>query len=236
MPHGGRRPAAVDEVVLEELEAVETRGRDRLELLPQRAAHRHGGDRSAHRRAASVRALVLIWPLRAAPRAWWSGNRRTRGRPESSRTACRCPPGTGQPFFWAARRNGVYLLLHYDFADEGLGGTRDVDGQGVAVLHAERCCVDDDVVAGRILRAGPDFDLRIVLVQAAPRASAAAACRRRARCRHARGGKRCGDRRPHAAGADDQARAPSSLQPLRLTPRTKPAPSNMSPSSVPSGA
>ena len=41
----GRRAVEVDEVRLEDLEAVEARRRDRLQLLPQRAAHRNGGDR-----------------------------------------------------------------------------------------------------------------------------------------------------------------------------------------------
>ena len=43
-----RRAVEIDEVRLEQLEAVEARGSDRLELLPQRAAHRDRGNGSTH--------------------------------------------------------------------------------------------------------------------------------------------------------------------------------------------
>ena len=87
--HVGRRAVVVDEIVLEQLEAVEARGGDGLELFPQRAAHRNGGDRSTHRCAFPVLRLVL--DLRHGAqicRGSSSGSRRTRGTPESSRTAC----------------------------------------------------------------------------------------------------------------------------------------------------
>ncbi len=54
----GRRAVEVDEVGLEELEAVEARRRDRFELLPQGAAHRNGGDRLAHCSSVSSAAAV----------------------------------------------------------------------------------------------------------------------------------------------------------------------------------
>ena len=47
--------------------------------------------------------------------------------------------------------------------------------------------------------------------------------------------ERSGDRRADAATADDQRARPLMRRPFRATPRTKPSPSNMSPTSVPSG-
>ena len=44
----GRRPREVDEVVLEDLDRVEARGRDRVELLVERSGQRDGGDALAH--------------------------------------------------------------------------------------------------------------------------------------------------------------------------------------------
>ena len=128
--------------------------------------------------------------------------------------------------------------LHHHFADEGRGRDAvDVEGHRVALLHAQRRGVDHHVEAGRVLGAGLHHELRIVLAQAAGQ-------------RLDRGGRSCrtGTARPRRPPASDAAmaeptppvpdtstRVPLSARPLRSTPRTKPAPSNWSPSSVPSG-
>ena len=49
------RALEVDEVALEQLDAVEARCGDRLELLAQRAAERDGGDRAVHARRGALR-------------------------------------------------------------------------------------------------------------------------------------------------------------------------------------
>jgi hypothetical protein len=52
--HAGHRFCAageLNEIILEKLEAVEARCGDRLQLLAQGAAERHGGDRSVHQRS-----------------------------------------------------------------------------------------------------------------------------------------------------------------------------------------
>ena len=87
----GGAAVEVDEVVLEQLDAVEARGGDRLELLPQGAAHRDRRDRPAHGDDPSVADLR-------------DGAELVGGRgPEAeeleigrnhARTACRCRPGS----------------------------------------------------------------------------------------------------------------------------------------------
>ena len=192
------------------------------------------------RRMASVPRRLSIGSARprAARRVSPSRSRRTRGRPESSRTACRCRPGSGSPCPAPPRRNGVNSRFITTSPTNVLGRDPvDVERQRVAVLHAERRGVDDEVVAGRIVRAGLDRQCGIVRAQPVARAPRPlpALVSNSAISRDARRGERRSDRRADAAGARRPARARRRARtPCARTPRTKPAPSNWSPSSVPS--
>src|SRR5208337_5313939 len=68
--------------------------------------------------------------------------------------AAACARGTQQ------RRD---FLFHHHLADEGRGTQPvDVERQRVVGIHAQRGGVDRQVDAGRIVRSGPQVELRIV--------------------------------------------------------------------------
>ena len=114
----------------------------------------------------------------------------------------------------------------------------EVEGQRVVVFHAERRAVDDQVEAGNV-RAVDELrvDLRIVLLQTCHQIDSGIAARFVDRDRADAGrGERGGDGRADATAPTSSTLAPWHLKPARWMPRTKPEPSNMSPSSEPSGA
>src|SRR6185437_13912970 len=119
------------------------------------------------------------------------------------------------------------FLFHDHFADKGRRrNTFYVDRQRIIRFHAERSGVDDDIVSGRIGRAGDDFQIRIMsletlrqtvhglregIVEAEPGGAGP--------------GERRGDRRTDAAEPATKALAPLTVRPLPARPRTKPSPS-----------
>ena len=77
-----------DQVVLEDLDGLESGGRDGFQLLLKRARDADGGDRWNH----GMPPLRPVAPRRANPRPWSTAGRRIPGRRGSARTACRCRP------------------------------------------------------------------------------------------------------------------------------------------------
>ena len=129
------------------------------------------------------------------------------------------PTWTGSRAPRAAARNGVTSSFITTSPTKAAGAIRATStGSGSPCVHAERRRVDDDVVAGGIVRADGQLRGRDSASRAgrpAPRGRLVCTSNRPSRG-HARRRQRRRDRRADAAAADDErAHAPAAARPLR---------------------